>query len=62
MQQDYNKKQKNVKKMLDTLRQISIIDNKLEKKYNRHNNDIIFYDNLLEQTNNNFFIIIKNLT
>lgn len=49
------------KKILSILKEINKIDNILENKYERNTKEIELYKSLLEDTNKNFYVIIKNL-
>ncbi len=48
-------------KLLNTIKEISIIDNNLHKKFRNNVRNVSLYNQLLETSNNNLFTIIKNL-
>jgi len=50
-----------IKKIINILKEINKIDNILENKYERNSKEIELYKSLLEDTNKNFYVIIKNL-
>jgi len=49
------------KKILEALKEIDILDKKLTRKYNKNQHELEFYDSLLNESNNNFNNIIKNI-
>jgi hypothetical protein len=51
-----------IKKIIDLIQNLEIVDSKLTKKYILVKKEINFYDSLLIESKNNFTIIIKNLT
>jgi hypothetical protein len=49
------------KKIINVMKKINNIDEIIQNKYDRNANDIALYNALLEDSNNNFYVIIKNL-
>lgn len=49
-----------IDKIIKTLYELEIIDDKLFKKYKRNEKELAFYNDILEESNNNFYITIKN--
>lgn len=56
-----NKNIKNLKKITNIIENLNDIDTKLERKNRRNQKDIIFYNELLNESKNNFMNIIKNI-
>lgn len=49
------------KKILHVMMEINKVDEILKNKYDRNTKELALYNSLLEDANNNFFIVIKNL-
>ena len=50
-----------IKKIIMTLNELEILDSKLINKYNKNQQEICLYTNILLESNNNFSKIINNL-
>lgn len=50
-----------IKKIINTINKIDKIDRILENKYNKNIHESESYQKILDDTNKNFYIIIKNL-